>query len=134
MPHRLDPLLAPRSIAFVGASARPDTPGNDMLRMIRRAGFAGEVLPVNPNYGEIEGWRCYPSLAALPRAVDLAVLSVANAKLDAMLEEAIAAGARSAVIFASGYLENDSAPPLTERIARRAREAGIPICGRRLLQ
>ena len=53
--HRLDPLLAPRSIAFVGASPRKHTPGNDMLTMIARSGFTGTVFAVNPNYTGIEG-------------------------------------------------------------------------------
>ena len=127
--HYLTPLLAPRSIAFVGASPRPDSPGNDMLKMIDRAGFTGTVYPINPNYPEIEGRRCYGALADLPGPVDLVVLAVANAKLEATLREAIAIGARAAVIFASGYLEDDSVPPLTDRIAALARKAGMPVCG-----
>ncbi len=127
--HPLAPLLAPRSIAFVGASPRANTPGNDMIRMALRGGFEGALYPVNPNYAEIDEIKCYPSLAALPEPVDLAVLSVANARLEATLTEAIAAGARAAVIFASCYLENDSDPPLTQRLATLARDAHMPICG-----
>src|SRR5882757_7141169 len=103
--HYLTPLLAPRSIAFVGASPRPDSPGNDMLKMIDRAGFTGAVYPVNPGYQEIEGRPCYPGLAEVPGPIDLVVLGVANAKLEATLKEAIHVGAKAAVIFASGYIE-----------------------------
>ena len=46
--HRLDPLLTPRSIALVGASARPDSNGLALTQMARIAGFAGAVYPVNP--------------------------------------------------------------------------------------
>jgi len=127
--HPLVPLLAPRSIAFVGASPRANTPGNDMIRMALRGGFRGALYPVNPNYTEIDGIACYSSLAALPEPVDLVVLSVANARLEATLAEAIAAGARAAAIFASCYLENDSDPPLTQRLASLARAAAMPICG-----
>ena len=127
--HPLSPLLSPRSIAFVGASPRPDSLGNDMLKMIARSGFTGAIYPINPNYREIEGRRCYASFADLPEPVDLAVLGVANARLEASLKEAIQHRARAAVIFASGYLENDGTPPLTERIAALARAAGMPICG-----
>ncbi|MGY4509550.1 acetate--CoA ligase family protein [Bradyrhizobium sp. USDA 3650] len=129
MTHLLAPLLAPRSIAFVGAGPRPDTPGNDMLRMIEKAGFTGEIYPVNPKYERIEQYQCWPSMAALPKSVDLAILSVANMRLEEAVKRAIAAKARAAVIFASGYLENDTHPPLTKRIARLAREAGLQICG-----
>ena len=127
--HPLSPLLSPRSIAFVGASPRPDSPGNDMLKMIARSGFAGAIYPINPNYGDIEGRRCYGSFGDLPEPVDLAVLGVANARLEAALKEAIEHRARAAVIFASGYIENDGTPPLTERIAQMARAANMPICG-----
>jgi acyl-CoA synthetase (NDP forming) len=127
--HPLSPLLAPRSIAFVGASPRPDTPGNDMLKMIERSGFAGAIYPINPNYREIEGRRCYGSFAELPEPVDLVVLGLANARLEAALAEAIRHRARAAVIFASCYLENDTSPPLTQRIAAMARAASMPICG-----
>ena len=127
--HPLSPLLAPRSIAFVGASPRPDTPGNDMLKMIALSGFTGAIYPINPNYREIEGRHCYASFADLPEPVDLAVLGVANARLEAALAEAIRHRARAAVIFSSCYLENDTAPLLTERIAVLARAANMPICG-----
>ena len=127
--HPLAPLLAPRSIAFVGASPRANTPGNDMIRMALRGGFKGALYPVNPNYVEIDAIKCYPSLAALPESVDLAVLSVANARLEAALADAIDAGARAAAIFASCYLENDSDPPLIQRLAALARAAAMPICG-----
>jgi acetate---CoA ligase (ADP-forming) len=125
----LSPLLAPRSIAFVGASARPNTPGNDMMRMIRRGGFGGIVHAVNPNAGEIEGYPCVASLADLPAPPDLAVLSVRNERLEETLSAAIAAGAHSAVVFASGLLPQDGDPPLAWRLARMARKAGIAVCG-----
>jgi acyl-CoA synthetase (NDP forming) len=66
MPLSLAPLLSPRSIAYLGASRRPDTPGNDMMRMIRKGGFPGAVFGVNPAYDEVEGYPCVPSFAELP--------------------------------------------------------------------
>ena len=81
MTHRLSPLLAPRSIAFVGASTRKDTPGNGMMLTVRRGGFAGKVWAINPNYREVEGYPCVPSLTDLPAPPDLVVLSVKNERL-----------------------------------------------------
>ena len=127
--HRLTPLLAPQSIALVGASPKAASVGNGMIRGVRDGGFAGRCYLVNPNYPEIEGQPCFPSLAALPETVDHAVLGVANARLEAQLAEAIAHGARAATIFASCYLENDRDPPLTRRIAAMARGAGLQLCG-----
>lgn len=127
--HPLQPLLAPRSIALVGASRRPDTPGHDMVRMLARGGFRGSVHAVNPNHAAIESYPCVATLADLPEAPDLAVLSVRNDRLEEALGEAIRTGARSAVIFASGFLPGDSTPPLADRLAAMARAARMPICG-----
>ena len=122
---RLAPLLSPRSIAFVGASARPDTPGNNMLRMVRRGGFRGEVFAVNPGYTEIEGFACLPSLSDLPASPDLVVLSVRNERLEAALSEAVSVGAGAAVVFASAVLPDD--PGLAARLAALA--GSMPVCG-----
>lgn len=125
--HLLTPLLAPRSIAVVGASRRTGFPGNTIIHEIRRGGFTGALYAVNPKYDEIEGVACYGTINELPEAVDLAVLIVANRHLEALLAAAIEAGARAAVIYSSGTLEGDSA--LLDRLRARAREAGMLICG-----
>ena len=128
--HYLSPLLTPRSIALVGASARAESFGNGMIHSCTSAGFAGDIHLVNPRYEEIEGLACHPSLGDIPRPLDLAVLCVANERLEAVLGEAIAAGARAAAIFASCYMdEPGGGAALTERLAAMAREAAMPICG-----
>ena len=98
-----------------------------MVRMPRLAGFAGRLYPVNPAYSEIEGLPCHPSLANLPETVDHVVLGLANARLEAGLDEAIAHGARAVTIFASGHVDGD--PGLGARIGERARAAGVALCG-----
>ena len=52
-------------------------------------GFKGRIYAINPNYREIEGIACFPSLSALPEAVDHALLGVANVRLEAALQEAV---------------------------------------------
>ena len=128
--HRLTPLLAPASIAVVGASAREGAFGLETLRNVRHDGFAGPVHPVNPAYPEIDGLTCYPTLAEIPGGVEHVILSVANAGVEAAMVDAIAAGARSATLFGSAYLEGDTGEPkLKERLQAIAREAGLLICG-----
>ncbi|MDA1072246.1 MAG: acetate--CoA ligase family protein [Proteobacteria bacterium] len=128
--HRLTPLLAPASIAVVGASAREGAFGLDTLRNVRHDGFAGPVHPVNPAYPAIEGLTCYPSLAEIPGGVEHAILSVANAGVEAAMVDAIAAGVRSVTLFGSAYLEGDTGEPrLKDRLQAIAREAGLLICG-----
>lgn len=125
--HALTPMLAPHSVALVGASRKRNSVGNDMIRNIIASGFDGAVYPVNPSYAQLYGYACLPSLADLPKPVDLAVLSVRNRVLEHVVTEAIAAGARSLVIFASAELEGNAA--LRDRIAALARAAQVPICG-----
>lgn len=128
--HRLSPLLAPASIAVVGASAREGAFGLETLRNVRHDGFAGPVHPVNPAYPEIDGLTCYPTLAEIPGGVEHVILSVANAGVEAAMVDAIAAGARSATLFGSAYLEGDTGEPkLKDRLQAIAREAGLLICG-----
>lgn len=127
--HRLAPLLEPRSIALVGASAKPKSQGHNMVMELKKSGFAGTVYAVNPNYTEIEGVPCFPSLKDLPGPVDLVSMGVANARLEEQFAAAAAIGAKAAVMFASGYLENDTEPKLLKRLGRIARDAGMHVCG-----
>ncbi len=117
-------------MAVVGASARPGSVGNQVLVELSEGGFDGEIFPVNPKYEEILGRPCVGSIAEVGRPVDLVVLAVSNALLEEQLRAAVAAGAGSAVIFASCYeAPREGIPPLTERLARIARDAGIAVCG-----
>ncbi len=127
--HRLTPLLRPASIALVGASATPDTVGAGMIRSTARLSQGHRVYLVNPKYDEIDGMACHPSIAALPETVDHVVLGVGNGRIEAQIDEAIARGVKAATIFGSCYLEEDTQPPLTRRIAAKAAAAGLHICG-----
>lgn len=127
--HWMEPLLAPRSVALVGASARPGSVGAAMLEVLEGGGFAGEIWPVNPRYEAIGQRACFAAIADLPGAPDLAVLSVASQRMEAALVAAIDRGARSAVIFDPCMMEGDGEPRLLERLKAIAREAGVPVCG-----
>ena len=124
MTHRpLAALLEPRSLAVVGASARPGSFGDTLVAQLLAGGYRGAVHLVNPRYREVAGRPCHLSLADLPEPVDLAVLAVPNAALEAQLTAAAAAGIPAAVIFAS------CVGPLAERLATIARDAGMAVCG-----
>jgi len=99
--HRLAPLLAPRSIAVVGASPTSTSVGNQLIVQLRRGGFDGEIYPINPKYDAIEGLACLPSLADLPAPVDHVVLALGSQRIEAQLALAIEHGARAATILAS---------------------------------
>lgn len=129
--HRLQPLLAPRSVALVGASRRRHSVGNDMLRNLAPSGFAGAVYPVNPRYATIGGYPCYETMAQVPEAVDMALLAVPNHALEQAAQAALDAGARSLVILGSAEVDQpgDHRSPLKARLAAMAAAAGVPVCG-----
>jgi acetate---CoA ligase (ADP-forming) len=128
----LGALLEPRSLAVVGASARAGSFGDQLVAQLLAGGYRGAVHLVNPRYREVAGRPCHPSLEELPGPVDLAVLAVPNAALEGQLEAAAAAGIPAAVIFASCVDDEPppaGTPPLADRLAVIAREAGMAVCG-----
>jgi putative YhdH/YhfP family quinone oxidoreductase len=128
--HKLQRMLAPESVALVGASTTPNMPGNDMVLELQVSRYRGNVYPVNPLYDEVEGWRCYPSIADLPEVPDLVVLGVSNRQLEAQVKLAIEIGAGGLVIFGSVLLAVDhSTYSLRKRVAAMAKEANLPIVG-----
>ena len=125
----LEKLIAPRSIAVVGASSRAGAFGMRTLENLSR--YAGAVFPVNAKYDSIAGRRCYASLAALPQAPDCVVLVVPREAVEASLEDAAAAGAGAAIVYASGYGEmaREDAGRSQQRLAAIARAAKMPMLG-----
>ena len=68
-------LVHPKSIALVGASDNFAKLNGRPLKHLIEKGYAGRILPVNPKYKEIGGHACYPDIASLPEAADLAVVA-----------------------------------------------------------
>jgi acyl-CoA synthetase (NDP forming) len=129
MPHRLDPLLRPRSIAVVGASEREGTVGHNSVENLLKGGFAGPLYAVNPGRTSVLGVPCFPSLAALPEPVEHVLFAVSDERLEAALEAAIDHGARAATIMSSLVLADDREPLLRERVLAKIRAAGLVVCG-----
>ena len=129
MSHRLDPLLRPASVAIVGASARPASMGDWALRNLTKGGFRGEIYPVNPNYDELQGRRCYQSLHELPAVPELVMFAVSDQRIEAVLDEALALGVPAAVIHSSAVLDDDKPPLLKVRLQQKIQAAGMLVCG-----
>jgi acetyltransferase len=127
---RLNALFNPKSIALVGASTKPHTVGNDLLRNLLFHEFCGTVYPVNPKAVSILGVPTWKSLHAIPQPVDLAVLVVpAGVALD-VVDEAIATGVKAMVIISAGFKETGPDGAALERQLReKVRAAGIPLVG-----
>jgi acyl-CoA synthetase (NDP forming) len=127
--HRLDPLLRPLSIAVLGASEREGTVGSQVILNLKTGGFSGGLYPVNPGRESVHGLPCYASLKDLPEPVEQVIFALADSRVEAALEEVIAHGAKSAVMYSTLVLENDTAPFLRERTGKRVREAGLLLAG-----
>src|SRR6185312_9469760 len=100
----LERLFTPKSIAIIGASNRMPGIGGYVTANIARA-FAGPIYPVNPRETEIQGLTAYPSVADLPRDIDLAMIVVPAEGVAAVLEGCAAHGIGGAVIITSGFAE-----------------------------
>jgi acyl-CoA synthetase (NDP forming) len=129
MQHRLDPLLRPRSVAVIGASARAGSMGDWALRNLAKGGYRGGVYPVNPGYEAVHGIRCYPALAALPEVPDLVIFAVGDARIEAALGDAVEAGVPAAVLMSSLSLDGDRPPLLKQRVQKTIADAGLLVCG-----
>jgi acyl-CoA synthetase (NDP forming)/GNAT superfamily N-acetyltransferase len=120
----LEPLLNPRSVAVIGAGRRPGSIGRTILLNIRDAGFAGTLYAVSPGGGDIAGVPCLPSVAGLPEAPDLAVVTVPAARVVEVARECGNRGVRSLAVFTAG-LTTAQESGLTEA----ARRGGMRLAG-----
>src|SRR6201991_4939952 len=113
-------MLGARSVAVVGASAKPDSFGARMVIEAQRS--SARMHLVNPRYDRIGELPCAPSLAALGEPVDLVLLGVPDSALIDQLEGAADAGARSAVLFGAAH-------GLRDKVAAVATAGGMAVCG-----
>src|SRR3982074_3965240 len=101
MPHPLDTFFSPESIALIGASRDLEKIPGRLLSLLRKNEFPGKIYPVNPNYGDIDGLKCYPSIADVGQPIDLAIVSIpARAALGA-LDQCAAVGVKNAVLISA---------------------------------
>lgn len=129
LPKSIKRLVAPRSVAVIGATEKPQH-GSMAFRNLTRAGFKGRVFAVNPRYQTIFGHTCYPDLASLPEVPDCAVLAIAAAALPDLLRQAGELGVRAAVIFSAGFAEvGAEGRALQDKLAEVANRYGIAVCG-----
>ena len=113
-------MLGARSVAVVGASAKPDSFGARMVIEAQRS--SARMHLVNPRYDRIGDMPCAPSLSELDEPVDLVLLGVPNGALIGQLEAAADAGVPSAVLFGSAH-------GLRDKVAAVASAADMAVCG-----
>src|SRR6202790_2244500 len=130
MPHPLDTFFCPGSIALIGASRDQEKIPGRLLSMLRKNEFPGKIYPINPNYGDIEGLKCYPSIADVGQPIDLAIVMIPARAVLGALEQCAAAGVRNAVIISSGRAEEGGdSTAMQDAIAALAKSTGMRISG-----
>jgi acyl-CoA synthetase (NDP forming) len=127
----LTPLLAPRSIAVVGASGNLSSLAGKPVRFLRDSGADVAVYPVNPGREEIGGYRAYPDPAALPEAPDVALVVVPAPAVVPAVEALARRGARSAIVVSSGFAETrgEAGAAAQRRLREIARDHGMLLLG-----
>lgn len=95
-------LLAPKSVAVIGASRRRRTVGRAIIDNIRTAGYLGRLYAVNPHARQVGGVHCVPRVAALPEAVDLALIALPPPAVLRAAEDCGQLGVRALTVITSG--------------------------------
>ena len=121
-------MLEARSIALVGASARPGSLGARMIDEVARSPSRPRTYLVNPRYADIGGVPCLPDLATVPEPVDLVLLAVPDHALEQQLSAAARSQARSALIFGNAF-DPPGRTGLRRRLAAISDHAGMAVCG-----
>jgi len=101
----LQGLFAPRAVAVVGASRDEHKIGHIVLSNLLSAGFQGDIFPVNPHVGDIDGLTAYPDLTSLPLTPDLAIITVPAANVPGIVRECSRCDVPYAVVISSGFKE-----------------------------
>ncbi|QCI11640.1 acetate--CoA ligase family protein [Pseudomonas putida] len=126
----LTPLVQPNSVAVVGASSDPHRIGGRPIAYMLRNGFAGRILPVNPTRSEIQGLPAFASVEALPEAPDVAIVAVPAPQVLETIQALGRKGARSAIVFSSGFSEvGEEGVAMQDAIVEAARAANMRLLG-----
>jgi len=126
----LTPLLAPRSIAVLGASSDATRIGGRPIAYMRAQGFPGALYPVNPNRAEIQGLKAYASVADLPETPDVAIVAVPAELAAPAIDDLARRGVKAVVMFTAGFAEMDDEGAVAQaKMVATARAAGMRILG-----
>ena len=126
----ITPLVAPRSIAVIGASSNPTKSGGVLFDNLVKGKFHGPLYPINRSAAEILGQKAFPTLADVPEKVDLVYIVLPQQHVEDAVKQCIAAGARSACIITAGFAEaSPKGRADEERLRRIASEAGLLLAG-----
>jgi acyl-CoA synthetase (NDP forming) len=104
--YDLNSMFFPKSVAIIGVSADGmGGGGTGFFSRLTRVGYTGKLYPINPKISEVQGYKVYPSVKALPEVPDLVIIGIPATGVPAALRDCIAAGVKNVHIFSSGFSE-----------------------------
>jgi acyl-CoA synthetase (NDP forming) len=128
--HPLDPLLRPRSLAIIGASDDPTRIGGRPLAYCLSQGFAGRLLPVNPNRPTVQGLPAFARVVDLPLVPDAAIIAVPGEAAVQAVADLAGLGCRAGIVFTAGFAETGPAGVTAQaRLVAAARAHGMRLLG-----
>ena len=111
--RHLDFFFEPRSVAVIGASERPRSVGATVWHNLGAGGYAGALYAVNPKHGKVGTARCWPDVASLPAAPELAVVCTPPAAVPGLIDQLGRAGTKAAIVLSAGLDEAQEQAMLT---------------------
>ena len=125
----LTKLLAPKSVALIGASDKPATLGNVVMKNLLNGGFHGPVLPVNPKYETVCGVFAYQNIAHLPVIPDLAVICTPASTVPTIINELGVKGTKAAIVISAGFHSDNGDNSLKKEMLEAAKPYDLRILG-----
>jgi acetyltransferase len=134
LPHKLrrplDVFFAPKSVAVVGATENAGSVGRTLLWNLVTSPFGGTVYPINPKRSSVLGVKAYPSVTAVPEAVDLAIIVTPPPSIPAIIKECGENGVQGAIVISAGFKEvGPEGAALEKQLLAEAQAANIRIIG-----
>lgn len=125
----MDFFFNPRGVAVIGASSNPLKGGHVILQNLIK-GFQGAIYPVNPGYGDIDGFICYPDIADVPDPVDLAIIFVPAKAVPQTVRGCAKRGLKGVIVESGGFAETGrEGKKIHEELITVIRETGIRVWG-----
>ena len=126
----LDKIMKPKSVAVIGASTKPKTIGSEIMQRLRDYKFNGNIYPINPKGGMIEGFQAYTSINEVPGEVDLAVIVVNSKFVLDTIDQCHNKGIKGLCIITAGFKETGKeGAQLEAQLLQKVRDYGMRCVG-----
>ncbi len=126
----LDKIMKPKSVAVIGASTKEHTIGSDIMKRLQEYKFNGNIYPVNPKGGVIEGLQAYTSITEVPGEVDLAIIVVNSKFVLDTIDQCNEKGIKGLVIITAGFKETGKeGAEMEKQLLAKVQEYGMRCVG-----